>query len=283
MSRSAPLPLIDLDQARRSLARARRLRKPGADFLLMGALEDLTERLAATPRRFDNALATGPFAVEVADALAATEQVARVTVHPGGLTEDLRIGAAEHDLAVSIYHLHQANDVTGLMIQHRLALRPDGLFLACAAGAGTLNELRQSLLAAESSLSGGVHARVLPLMDVRDAGALLQRAGFALPVADADTVTVRHSDALALMHDLRAMGATNSLTERPRSGARRAMFMEAMRLHQQDFGDDDGRVRSTFATVWISGWAPGPDQPKALKPGSATVSLADVLGPFGDR
>lgn len=271
-------PLLDIDRAARSLARARAMRKPGADFLLQRALEDLDDRLAATTRSFARCLCTGPHAGEVADRLTRNGRIGAVTVDPAGHGETLSAAPGDHDLAVSLYQLHQANDVVGLLVQHRLALAPDGLFLGCAAGAGTLGELRECLIEAEASAGSGVHARVLPFMDVRDAGALLQRAGFALPVTDVDSVSVRHATTFDLMHDLRAMGQTSSLAARPRGLASRTLFARAASLHAQRHGDADGRVRSTFTTVWMSGWAPGAGQPKALRPGSATVSLADVLG-----
>jgi hypothetical protein len=164
-----------------------------------------------------------------------------------------------------------------MLVQIRRALRPDGLFLGCMAGAGTLAELREALLAAETELTGGASPRVAPLVDVRDAGALLQRAGFALPVADHETVTVRYDSMFSLMRDLRAMGATSSLAARSRKPARRELFMRAAEIYSARFSDPDGRVRATFSTIWLSGWAPHASQQQPARRGSATMSLAEAL------
>jgi SAM-dependent methyltransferase len=196
--------------------------------------------------------------------------------------ETVPLPAESLDLAVSLLSLQETNDTPGTLIQIRRALRPDGLFLGAMAGAGTLAELRESLLVAESELSGGASPRVIPFADVRDVGALMQRAGFALPVTDVETVTVRYPDMFALMRDLRAMGATNALAARSRRPASRALFLRAAQIYGQRFSDPDGRIRATFAIIWMSGWAPAPTQQKPLKPGSAKVSLADYLEQDGN-
>jgi SAM-dependent methyltransferase len=196
-----------------------------------------------------------------------------VTVAP----ETVPFEPGSTDLAVSLYGLHEMNDVPGMLIQIRRALRPDGLFLGCMAGAGTLAELREALLTAETELFGGASPRVFPFADVREAGALLQRAGFALPVADIETVTVRYDTMFSLMRDLRAMGATNALAARSRRPASRALFMRAAEIYAERFSDADGRVRATFSTIWLSGWAPHASQQKPLKRGSGQVPLASVL------
>jgi SAM-dependent methyltransferase len=182
------------------------------------------------------------------------------------------------DLAVSLLTFQEVNDLPGMLIQIRRALRPDGLFLAALTGGGTLAELRESLLAAETELTGGAAPRIAPFVDVRDAGGLLQRAGLALPVADIETTTVRYATMFGLMADLRVMGATNSLAERSRRPATRRFFARAAQIYAERFADPDGRVRATFSTVWLSGWAPHASQPKALRPGSAQISLTKVLG-----
>jgi hypothetical protein len=169
------------------------------------------------------------------------------------------------------------NDIPGFIIQVRRTLKPDGLFLGAMAGAGTLNELRESLLAAESELYGGISPRVSPFVDVRDAGALLQRAGLALPVADTEMVTVRYDNLFALIADLRAMGETSVLSDRSRRPATRRLFARAAEIYAERFSDPDGRIRASFAIVWLSGWAPDPSQQKPLKPGSAKMSLAKAL------
>ena len=181
------------------------------------------------------------------------------------------------DLVVSLLSLQAMNDIPGMLVQIRRALRPDGLFLGAFAGAGTLAELRECLLAAETELHGGASPRVTPFTDVRDAGALLQRAGFALPVADVETVTVRYDDMFGLMADLRAMGETSALADRSRRPGTRDLFARAAEIYAERFVDADGRVRASFSIVWLSGWAPDASQQKPLKPGSAKVSLKTIL------
>jgi len=182
------------------------------------------------------------------------------------------------DLAVSLLALHAVNDLPGTLIQLRRALRPDGLFLGCLLGGATLIELRQSFAQAESEIEGGVSPRVAPFAAVREAGALLQRAGFALPVADTDTLTVRYADPFGLMRDLRAMGMTNVLTERRRTPLRRATVVRTAEVYAERFSDPDGRVRATFEVLWLSGWVPHESQQKPLRPGTAKSRLADALG-----
>ena len=194
-----------------------------------------------------------------------------------GSLDRIPLDAESIDLAVSLLSLHEANDIPGALIQIRRALRPDGLFLGAMAGGGTLAELRESLIAAETELYGGASPRVAPFTDVRDAGALLQRAGFALPVADVETLTVRYDSMFGLMQDLRAMGATNALVDRSRRPGSRRLFTRAAEIYAERFADPDGRIRATFAFIWMSGWAPHASQQKPLKPGSATVSLTEIL------
>ena len=194
-----------------------------------------------------------------------------------GDLERLPLAAGSADLVVSLLALHHVNDLPGAMIQIRRALRPDGLFVAALAGGDTLSELRQSLTVAESEISGGISPRVAPFADARALGGLLQRAGFALPVVDVDTLVVRYADILALMRDLRAFGAANALVERSRKPLRRAVLARAAAVYAERFADADGRLRATFETVWLTGWAPHESQPKPLQPGSATARLADAL------
>jgi SAM-dependent methyltransferase len=174
--------------------------------------------------------------------------------------------------------LQFVNDLPGTLLQIRRALKPDGLFLAAFLGEATLTELRQAFAAAESEIEGGLSPRVAPFVDVRTLGGLLQRAGFALPVVDRDTLTARYDSAFALMQDLRRMGATNVLIERRRTPLRRATLMRAAEIYAARFADQDRRVRATFDVVWVSGWAPHPDQQQPLRPGSARARLADALG-----
>jgi SAM-dependent methyltransferase len=195
--------------------------------------------------------------------------------------ETVPLPAESLDLAVSLLSLPSMNDIPGMLIQIRRALRPDGLFLGALAGSGTLAELRESLLLAETELSGGASPRVAPFVDVRDAGGLLQRAGFALPVADTETIRVRYPSMFELMRDLRAMGETSILTARPRRPVPLRFFTRAAEIYAERHAEADGRIPATFQIVWLSGWAPHASQQKPLRPGSATARLADVLASGG--
>ncbi len=273
-------------------ARKRRaLERPvaGADFLMQRAAGDLAERLDAVERKFAKAAALfcqTPAAAQVMQASGKISEAVRIEADSLFLGDGPGIVAAPEtvpfeekslDLAVSLLSLQAMNDIPGLLAQVRRALRPDGLFLGVFAGAGTLAELRESLLVAETELYGGASPRVIPFPDVRDAGALLQRAGFALPVADIETVVVRYDTLFSLMADLRAMGETNSMLDRPRRPGRRDLFARAAQIYAERFSDPDGRIRASFSLFWMSGWAPDPSQQKPLKPGSAKVSLAKIL------
>jgi SAM-dependent methyltransferase len=282
-------PIFDSEllivRKRRALAAA----VQGASFLLDRAVDDLGERLSTVERRFEKAAALFCLTRATSNAILASGKagsVLRIEADAALLgSEDGRVGSLDHiplepeslDLAVSLLALHEANDIPGALIQIRRALRPDGLFLGAMAGGGTLAELRESLIAAETELSGGASPRVAPFTDVRDAGALLQRAGFALPVADVETVTVRYDSMFGLLKDLRAMGAANALVDRSRRPAPRRLFTRAAEIYAERFSDTDGRVRATFAFIWMSGWAPHASQQQPLKPGSATVSLTEIL------
>jgi SAM-dependent methyltransferase len=275
----------------RPLLRARRARAQMlglATFLIEHAAEDFAERLSAVLRDFDLAADIGTptdvvrRAIErrVGDIVA----VDPVAAHLAG--ERLAVAADEEalpfrdaslDLVVSALALQFVNDLPGTLIQIRRALKPDGLFLAAMVGGDSLAELRAAFAEAESELEGGVSPRVAPFADLRDLGALLQRAGFALPVADVDRVTVRYDSPLALMHDLRRMGASNALAERRRAPLRRATLRRMMEIYARNFTDADGRIRATFEIVWLSGWAPHESQQQPLAPGSAKTRLADAL------
>ena len=188
-------------------------------------------------------------------------------------SETLPLQPQSLDLAVSALAFQFVNDLPGVLAQIRRALRPDGLLLAAMIGGDTLTELRQSFAAAEAECEGGVSPRVAPFADLRDIGALLQRAGLALPVTDVDRVVVRYDSAFALMADLRRMGATNILIERRRTPTRRATMLRMAQIYGERFADADGRIRATFDVIWLSGWAPHESQQKPLKPGSAKASL----------
>ena len=286
---SAPL-VFDRALVRRRLARARE--RGYADFLLARAVDDLQERLAAVLRTFPLALDLGTPTAAAADRLAASPQVGTVVraaplPEPGPSSTALRLVADEErlpfaperfELAVSLLALQSVNDLPGALIQIRRALKPDGLFLGCLLGGRTLAELRTAFTEAEAELEGGASPRVAPFADVRDLGGLLQRAGFALPVADCEAVTVRYRDPFGLLRDVRAMGLASALRDRRRSPLRRATLLRAAARYAERFADPDGRVRATFELVWLSGWAPHESQQKPLRPGSAKARLADALG-----
>jgi SAM-dependent methyltransferase len=201
--------------------------------------------------------------------------------------EALPFAAGTFDLVLSNLSLHWVNDLPGALLQIRHALKPDGLFLAALFGSETLGELRESLLAAESALTGGAHQRVAPFADLRDAAGLLQRAGFTLPVADSDTITVTYENAFRLMDDLRGMGEQSALLDAPRGLASRRLFADAARHYAERHAEPDGRIRATFRVVFLTGWAPHESQQKPLRPGSAAARLAEALDteerPAGDK
>lgn len=191
--------------------------------------------------------------------------------------EVLRANEGEHDVVIHALALHWANDPVGQLVQCRHALRPDGWFIGLMFAGQTCHELRACLAQAESELTGGLSPRVLPMGEIRDLGGLLQRAGFALPVADTFTTTVRYRDAFHLMQDLRAMGEGNAMVQRLRRPTRRSVFVRAAELYQNTYAGDDGLVPATFEMVVLTGWAPHDSQPKPLKPGSAAQRLSDAL------
>jgi len=248
-----------------------------AVFLLDRVAEDAAERLRAVLREFKSAADVGTPGDQLRNAL--RERVTALTPIdlPEIDSEALGLAAESLDLVVSALALQLVNDLPGVLAQIRRALRPDGLLLAAMIGGDTLNELRQSFAAAEAECEGGVSPRVAPFADLRDVGALLQRAGFALPVTDVDRIVVRYDSAFALMHDLRRMGATNVLIERRRKPTRRATLLRMAQIYAENFSDADGRLRATFDVIWLSGWAPHESQQKPLRPGSAKASLAEAV------
>ena len=260
-----PPPLADRRALMRNRARAARA---PADFLRHAILAEVQERLIEVNRTF-----TAPAVVTARPDL-------WTGILPGAhcVVDEplLRLGAGAHDLVIHDMALHWADDPVGQMVQCRHALRPDGLFLATLFGGLTLHELRAALAEAEVAETGGLSPRIAPMGEIRDLGGLLQRAGFAMPVADATPYDVRHPSALHLMHDLRAMGEGNALAKRLRRPARRGMFLRAADILARHHGTPEG-IRTTFEVVTLTGWAPAPDQPRALRPGSATHRLADLL------
>jgi SAM-dependent methyltransferase len=283
------------------LARRLRARREGAEtFLLDATAADLVERLSAVKRRFTLALDLGTPGEPLAAALRQSGQVdgiiageplaaLRADRAPRVVADEEAIpfGNETLDLVVSALSLQWVNDLPGALAQIRRALKPDGLFLAALIGGETLGELRESLAVAESEIEGGASPRVSPFVEVRTLGALLQRAGFALPVTDVERTTVRYRNVRALLHDLRRMGAANALVERSRKPLKRAVLARAEEIYAERFADPDRRLRATFDVLWLSAWAPHASQQQPLKPGSAKMRLADALGtrerPAGEK
>jgi SAM-dependent methyltransferase len=275
-----------------------------ADFLKRRAAQDIVERLEAINRRFPVAVDLGARDGAFARALAQSEAAAKVDflaqsdLSPAMLarTSGPRVAADEErlpfapeslDLVVSSLALHWVNDLVGALIQIRRALRPDGLFIGAFLGGATLVELRGCLMEAEARLRGGAGPRVSPFADVADGASLLQRAGFALAVADTDVVSVTYPNPLKLLADLRVMGEANALLERPRTPLTRPLLQLTFELYAERHGRADGRIAASFEILTLTGWAPHPDQQKPLRPGSAKTRLADALHtrerPAGER
>ncbi|MET0432135.1 MAG: methyltransferase domain-containing protein [Hyphomicrobium sp.] len=284
----------------RSLLRARRDRiarasvgQPLPDFLLERVADDFAERLSIVRREFLVAASVGDYRGIVADRLAQVPTVRRmIDVEPSYVSlptrdgwkvaadeEALPFAAGSLDLVVSGLSLQFVNDLPGALVQINRALKPDGLFLAALFGGETLKELREAWILAEDELIGGTSPRVAPFADVRELGGLLQRAGFALPVADNDVIEVTYSSPLALMQELKAMAASNPLVDRRRVPVTRRLLLRAAQIYQERFALPGGRIPATFEIVTLTGWVPHESQQKPLQPGSAKVSLADVLKP----
>src|SRR5262245_47045148 len=259
-----------------------------ATFLVDRVATDLGERLSAVLRKFDVAVDLGTASDAVRRVLAANKNIG--TVFAAGMDGDddgprviadeeaLPFAEGSLDLVVSALAFQFVNDLPGTLIQIRRALKPDGLLLAALIGGDSLTELRSAFGAAESEVEGGISPRVAPFVDIREIGGLLQRAGFALPVVDSERVAVRYDSAIALMRDLRRMGATNILHERQRRPLKRATLARVSEIYVERYSDPDGRVRATFEIIWLSGWVPHESQQKPLTPGSAAQRLADALG-----
>ena len=254
---------------RTALTRNRARHQPGALFLHDTVAAELQERLTEVNKTFTSiAIVTGfpdfwqsqfPDAHVVEDA------------------ESLDLDAAAYDLVIHAMALHWANDPVGQLVQSRHALKPDGLFLGACFGGQTLHELRAALGQAEIHVTGGLSPRIAPMGEIRDLGALLQRAGFALPVADGTALTASYENAFHLMHDLRAMGETNALKMRLRKPTKRNVLTEAAGIYATEFADETGRIPATFEIITLTGWAPDESQQKPLRPGSAKTRLADAL------
>jgi len=256
----------------------------GVADILADAADRLLDRLDDTTRRFERALDVGgrgvvaPLLRARGIATVSCDLSARMAARAGGPAvaadeELLPFAPASFDLIVASLSLHWVNDLPGALIQLRQALRPDGLLLASLPALGSFAELRAALTQAESALTGGAAPRVSPFPDLRDCAALLQRAGFALPVADVEDIHLLYATPLALLRDLRAAGEANAVALRDRRTPPRALFPAALAALPQE----GGRVRATLRLAVLTGWAPGPGQPQPLRPGSAQIHLGDAL------
>ncbi|MGB8624255.1 MAG: methyltransferase domain-containing protein [Paracoccaceae bacterium] len=261
--------LTDRAALERNRDRALRLAEP-AMFLHQEAADEVQERLTEVNRTFTAPAVISPFPEIWRPALPGAVHVPD--------DEILALAPGAHDLVVHGLSLHWANDPVGQLVQCRRALKPDGLFLGVLFGGQTLQELRAALSEAEIRLTGGLSPRVAPMGEIRDLGALLQRAGFALPVADSAPRIVTYDSPFALLTDLRAMGEVNAMTHRHRTVPPRKLFTEMARIYSETYGAADGRIPATFETIFLTGWAPDESQPKPLRPGSAAARLADALG-----
>ncbi len=260
----------------------------GHDFLFREIADRLGDRLQDVDRRFASVLDLGGGHGAPVPGLDTTTMItgdlSEALLRRSGrqrlvtLNEEfLPFGENAFDLAVSTLSLHWVNDLPGALIQIRRALKPDGLFLAAILGGDTLIEMRRVLLEAEAETTGGTRPHTSPVADVADAGALLQRAGFALPVVDTDTLTVTYTDMFSLMRDLRGMGEANAVVARDRRFMRRDTLFAAADKYQTFYADANGRIPATFQIIWLTGWSPHESQQKAMRPGSATARLADAL------
>jgi SAM-dependent methyltransferase len=263
-------PLFDFSAKQHTAARAARL--AGDRFLDAAALEGLTDRLSAVTRRFERGLWIGEAVPDPIRPFAQAWQCTDFDVR-----EILRTDG-RFDVAVSLFSLQWVNDLPGALIQINRLLKPDGLFLAALMGAATLTELRDAFTQAEIQTRGGVSPRVSPFADVRDLGSLLQRAGFALPVADVERLVVRYRDFAGLVKDLRAHGFTNVMSARSRQPLRRDTLTALLAHYAGHHADADGRLRARFETLYLTGWSPHESQQQPLRPGSAKTRLAEALG-----
>ncbi|MEM1298992.1 MAG: methyltransferase domain-containing protein [Pseudomonadota bacterium] len=259
-----------------------------ASFLHKAVGDSLRDRLASVTRDFADWTLIGAGNGTLAKMLPkgvtprvlerSAARAANLGLAPTAWTDALPLPISSQDLILSLLELHWSDDPVGQLIQMRRALRPDGLVLAALFGGQTLHELRTALAEAEVALTGGLSPRVAPMAELRDLGALLQRAGFALPVADTEKLEVTYPDIWALMRDLRCMGETNILAARRRGMTPRRLFEEADRIYRHAFPAEGGRLRATFEIIYLTGWAPAENQPRPLRPGSARMRLSDALG-----
>ena len=297
---SDPMQVFDRALVARHRNRAA-LRLGEHDFLLAEVAERLADRLLDIKRDFPLALDLGcrtgghgptpggPGGIEWVARTEFSAAMAARAPRPIVVADEefLPFAGGKFDLVYSNLALHWVNDLPGALVQIAAALKPNGLFLAAMLGGATLSELRGALTAAETEVTGGTSPRISPFADVPDAGALLQRAGFALPVVDTDRIAVSYDDPFALLDDLRGMGETNAMQERLKRFTHRGVIRRMAEIYHQRHAGDDGRIPATFQVIYLHGWAPDPSQQQAMRPGSAAARLADALGtaerPAGDK
>jgi len=272
MTNNPEQPFVQIFDTNTVLNNRRHARDNGADhnFLKQEIADRLEDRLLDFNRSFETIL-------DVGGDFSCFANLQKPIENQNISDAPLPLHANTFDLIISNLIMHWVNDLPGLLIQLNRALIPDGLFMASMFGGDTLTELRHCLLAAEAEITGGAHSRIIPFADVKDLGSLLQRAGFALPVTDMDTLIVKYENPLKLLADLRGMGESNALLDRPKTFLRRDVLMRAMELYQRDYTGEDGRVTATFQILYMTGWHPHENQQKPLKRGSATIRLADAL------
>lgn len=281
------MQVFDRAAKRRHRERAARNAAGDYDFLRAAVAERLLDRLDDIRRSFPLALVQGCDAAWLQSRLGPRGQVEQIVsmdsvagtgLHVVGDEEFLPFAEGKFDLVIALLNLHWVNDLPGALIQIRRVLKPDGLFLGAMLGGSTLSEMRQCWLAAEAEIEGGASPRISPMAETLDGAALLQRAGFALPVADSEVIPVTYGDAFGLMRDLRGMGETNAVLTRRRTFTRRATLLRMAELYQQRFAGPDGRVPASFEMITLTGWSPHESQQRPLRPGQATLRLADALG-----
>lgn len=290
-----PITIFDRDILKLRRNRAAK-RAKDFNFLFAETAERLVDRLDDTTRSFPLAVDIGCHSGEIGSIIGNRGQIQ--TLFQCDIAKDYALLARENnhhssavideeflpfapnslDLVLSNMSLHWVNDLPGMLLQARQALKPDGLFLASMLGGETLKDLREALMAAEAEEEGGVSPRVSPFVDIRDAGALLQRSGFALPVVDSDEIIIDYPDALKLMRDLSGMGESNLIIKRSKKFTHRATLARAASIYRERHANNDGRILAKFQVIYLTGWAPDASQPKALRPGSAKISLVDFLG-----
>ena len=276
-----------LSRLQRALVRQNNQTTPDPDFLMVAVVDDMMDRLGAVKRKFDHGIALFGRNSYLYDAMENSPQVKSVTrveeaVYLGktdtiSSPTNLKLKKLSADLILAPLSLHWSNDLPGTLIQLRRTLRPDGLLMGVLPGPGTLHELRGAMLSAESEISGGAGQRVDAFTDIKDAGALLQRTDYALPVVDQDTLTVRYDTALDLVRDLRAFGVGLHLQDNNNPPLTRKIIARMGEVYAQQHSDPDGRIRASFNLISLAGWVPEESQQKPLAPSTTKKRLAKTL------